>query len=346
MKTVSTLALFLICASARGAEAFTIGLYESVEPANLARIKDAGFDTVFMDPKNLDTAEKLMREAARCGLKALLMPQRFQSLPRARTRRWPIAAWYLQDEPDVNRVPVNVLRLLSDDVRRWDPERMQTFVVGQGHAADRYGAIADILMLDWYPVPHLPLNTVGREIDVARKFVGREKPLWMVIQAFDWKLHPQRDPKKSRVGRFPNFEELRFMSYLSVLHGANGIFYFGWRPDGKSLLDFPEHWISVAKIARELSRMRPVFEGGTRIPLPFAPYADLEAAAWRYRGREYVVIVNTDPAAGHILPKALLERRWRPLFELRRDPREILSALGNSRIVPVQRVMVFEARSS
>lgn len=332
------------CAPDREAAArrFPIGIYSVEDPGHLARLREDGFDTFFPDAHTREDLRGLAKEAKRLGMRMVLSPRR--DAPSDQTHAWPVAAWYLQDEPDVNGVSVSELEKISDKTRAWDPSRPQTFVVGQGGAAKPYAHIADILMLDWYPVPHLPLDSVADHLDLALSYMPKGKPLWMVLQAFDWRDEPQKDPKKPRVGRFPDHAEIRFMSYASVLHGAGGLFYFRLRrPSGRTLFEYPEMWRAVSRVTREFKSLQPILEGGRRVPLPFPPNPDgVEAGTWRYRGRDYVVVLNRRRDAYQKLPDELLKSAWRPLFELRRDPRDLLKPMYGAYYLRPYQVMVFE----
>ncbi|MBI4423379.1 MAG: hypothetical protein HY554_06615 [Elusimicrobia bacterium] len=323
---------------------FPIGIYGVTDPGQLERIKRDGFDcfhTYDVDPARLAA---LAAEARRQGMRMVIYPNQLRDGALVATRGWPIDAWYLQDEPDVVKMSSATLRALSETTRAWDPERLQTFVIGQGAPASVYGEVGDILMLDWYPVPHRPMETVAEQIDLAMKALPPGKPLWMVVQAYDW-ADAVKDPVKRRGLRFPNHSELRFMAYASVVHGARGIFFFTLAKQGRTLFDFPELWQAVARAAQELKGMQPIFERGRPIPLPFAPQPEgLEAKAWRYRGRDYVVLLNRSGALDRELPKALLGRDWKPLYEARRDPRDLLKPTGGSWSLRPYQVLVLESR--
>ncbi|MEK7282102.1 MAG: hypothetical protein AAB037_07130, partial [Chloroflexota bacterium] len=292
---------------------FPIGIFGVTSPAHLHLLKKAGFDTVqtySLDPTIL---ESFAKEARRCGLKLLIFPNRLRQAPSTRTKNWPVDAWYLQDEPDVAKTLPSELMKTSENTRLWDPLRLQAFVVGQGKAAEAYGKIGDIMMLDWYPVPHLALDSVADEIDALVRAIPGGKPVWMVIQAFDWRDEKQRDPKKPRIGRFPDHAEMRFMSYLAVVHGAQGLFYFQLGKAGnRTLFDVPEDWQALRRVAMEMKTMQHVFEQGKIIQVPF-PTTDwgLEAKAWSFHGREYVILLNRRKGFLAPMPTELLRSNWR-----------------------------------
>lgn len=321
---------------------FPIGIYGVNDPKYLSQLKEDGFDSFHTYSSDPILLASLAKEAKRQGMRMVVYPDKVREGDLALTRDWPIDAWYLVDEPDVLKLSSAALQGMSDKTRAWDPIRPQTFVIGQGEPAKRYAAIGDIMMMDWYPVPHKPTDSVADQADLVTAALPKGKPFWMVVQAYDW-ADETKDPVKRKGLRFPDHYEIRFMSYLSVLHGARGLFYFTLGKQGKTLYDFPELWQAVARVSREMRAMRPIFESGAPQRLPFEPDPNLEARAWRYRGRDYVVIANRRAKFQQKVPDELLKREWRPLGETRRDPRELLKAAYGAYYLRPYQVMVFES---
>lgn len=325
-------------APAPALERFPIGMFGVKSAAEVKAIAEAGIDTFVANAE----PEPLAAAARRHGMRMLASPGNRPSSGQP-PKHWPMDAWYVFDEPDVVGLSSAAVKQGLDAVKAWDPRTPVAFAIGQGAAAKVYGGLGDALMLDWYPVPHRPTGSVADEIDKAYWYTGG-KPLWFLVQAFDWRDWPQRDPKKPRVGRFPDHAEIRLMSYLAVLHGARGLFFYTMkRGDGSSLLDWPELWQAVARVAREMRAMQPIWSENRRIPLPFEPNPDgVEAGGWRWRGRDYIVIANRHPDRLLKVPETLLRRRWRPLFEPRRDARELLHPAQGAFYLQPGRVLVFE----
>lgn len=314
-------------------ETFPIGLYNLSDPAALTRVRAAGFDHVF--PAGTPAQEDAVaREAGRLRMRVVASPS--VALGSERVKDWPTAAWYLMDEPDVNKISPERMREISEKVKAWDP-RPQTLVVGQGSAAERYGGIGDIFMLDWYPVPHLALDSVADHIDLALRHLPEGKPLWFVVQAFDWREDGHA------IGRFPTYEEMRFMSWAAIMHGAKGLFFFRFpRPGGKTLFDFPELWRTVERVASELKEFQPVLERGEPALLPFTPKPEgVEARSWSYKGRRYVLVLNRKKTVYLKLPSELLAPGWKLLFDSGRDVRESLKPHQGAWYVRSYQVLVF-----
>lgn len=344
---MASIALTACAGSPRGPKAaltrFPIGIYAVDRPEYLARLKADGFDSFQTYRRDPVLLAALAKEAKRQGMRMVVYPDEVRNGKLSLTRGWPIDAWYIMDEPDVVKMSSNALREISDRTRSWDPARPQAYVIGQGAPAKVYAEIGDIVMLDWYPIPHMAADSVADQVDLVMGAIPRGKPLWMVVQAYDW-ADEIKDPEKRKRLRFPSHSEIRFMSYLSVLHGARGLFYFCLQKKGTTLFDYPELWQVVARIAREMKEMQSVFERGGPIPLPFEPNPDgVEARAWHYRGRDYVVIVNRRRGVKLKLPGVMLEARWRLIFEDGRDPKQLLDKYMDALYIPPYRVLVFRS---
>lgn len=292
---------------------FPIGIFNVSAPADLSQLHAAGFNAAMADSPTRQGYEPLAQEARRLGM-SLMFPCEILLEGRHRTRDWPVLAWYLDDEPEVNGHGPDWLGRRSDAVRRLD-SRPRAFSIGNGAAAERFSPHGDVLLLDWYPVPHLPLDSVADELDRARTHWPSKKPVWMIVQAFDWREEIQRDPTIPRIGRFPNEDEIRFMSYLAIIHGASGIFYFRLsRPGGETLLDSPDLWRRIARTTLELADLGPRINGGEPRRMPFrSSHVKLEGRSFAFRGHQYVILANR--TAGEIpIPPELRSGRWTELY--------------------------------
>lgn len=341
---ILALALFGLCPTLRAAMRFPIGIHGVTEPKHLAALREAGLDSIVPYPQDFPELSVLAREAKRLGMRMLLPNGRLLARPASETSNWPVEAWYLIDEPEVQRLSPDAVAGLSRRTKEWDPARLQFLNLSRGSAARDYGAIADIISIDWYPVPHLKLDSVADQIDSAMSHLPTGKPLWVVLQAFDWRDASKKQPP---VGRFPTHEEIRFMTYLSIVHGARGIFYFQLRkPGDRTLLDVPEHWQAVSRVTQELSALQPMLEKGRPVALPFSPASTaIEGRAWRWRGRDYVILLNRSPAHA-ALPSEFFSPRWRALFEPRRNPQDALSMLGEEPALKPYQALILESRLS
>lgn len=301
--------LLLLLSVPAGAE-FHIGLYNLTVPMASEEVAATGFTHVLSDDPDVTEA------ARRHGLKIVGIPRPAEF--KRSTAAAPVAAWYIADEPEINRQSPEDIARIAAAVRRWDPGAPLTLVVGDARYARVYSSSVDAMMVDWYPVPHLSLGSVGDQVSTAVSLSGN-KPVWAVLQAMDWRDYPQRDPKKPRIGRFPTFEELRFMTYHAVLRGASGVYYFEFQRrsvPGKSLLDYPERWQALKSVVKELTALKAFFaaDPGEKLRLD-----RLEGRQWRKGGKSLAVLLN--PTSTPVpVPKGFREKPWQVMFSESLDP--------------------------
>ena len=132
-------------------------------------------------------------------------------------------------------------------------------------------------------------------------------------------------------GGQPNLGAARFMGYDAVLGGARGVWY--------------SSATQASGTAQELRAMAPIFASGRPVELPFpAPAEGWGARVWTYHGRDYLVLANRTGNRYWRVPEEALRSAWRPLFEARRDPRELLHAAQGAHYLKPYQVLVLESR--
>lgn len=164
----------------------------------------------------------------------------------------------------------------------------------------KYNTAADIQCVDVYPVippglrkmyaimtptraggvprqtdlPDLSPACVGDYVDKMKRVAYDNQAVFVVLQGFAWEaLRPKAEQDPSLI-LYPDFEELRFMAYQAIVHGANGIMIFG--------LQFNDNEKNLSDLSKVLNEVRG-FEGfilGHRVhSLP----------SLRYKGRGYTI---------------------------------------------------------
>lgn len=140
-----------------------------------------------------------------------------------------------------------------------------------------------------------------------------------------------------------NWETLRFLAARAAVRGAGGVFFrLSRTPEGRDLLDYPEEWQAVIRAVRELTAMKPVLERGTLVVQPFEVPDGLEVRAWTYRGRRYVLLVNSTSADAPLNAEDFVP--WRALFEVRSDARYVLKPCGTKHCLSPGKALWLEGR--
>lgn len=269
---------------------FPIGIF-SVGPENLEIVKDAGFNTIHSYLTDPLTLEKYIQTAEKVGIKMLLYPADRAdkgNFDRRKVRQFiekqkntkSILAWFIADEPELNNGSPEQIKEVHDFVKNLDRNRPTSIVI---HRSDRYGQYkdaSDVLMVDRYPVPKTPLNHIAETTRWAVNQKGDTGPVWAVIQAFGF----QNEKLKGWGLREPTYDEMRAMTFLSIIYGAKGIFYFTFTGSQYRIMESREHWNDLKRIVRELNGIYPL------LLVPTVPHYN--APGWPDYGHVKVDIIE------------------------------------------------------
>ena len=219
-----------------------------------------------------------------------------------------LLAWYLADDT-ASHVSSAELSRLSAAIHDVDPAHLTVQADGVGAPpSSRYRAFVDAtdgFLPELYPVrqgsagvPQIiaDLKTVQGDLVAA----GRpRRTVWAIVQHFQgWGWE-----------RYPTPVELRAMSYLSIIHGAQGITWYtygGWG-DNHGVTDSPETWATICALAGEFARLQdalvePTTAPPPRVDLVAGPAQDalrqpsLSLLLKTHAGRHYLLAANSAEA--------------------------------------------------
>ncbi len=243
---------------------FPIGIYGVNTTNEQAVVRDAGFNLIVGPAQQayLDSAQRLgLGVLARLGSEA--GPGFSAMRARKAVHRWDnhpaLWAWYLVDEPDLNHISPEAVRSAQRFLKTIPARKPIALALFQGSDAPAYAPAVDILMIDRYPIPWLPLANFPQHVRLARFAAGRAKPLIAVVQAFDWASYPDLAPEAKNL-RPPTYAELRCMTYCALARGANGIFFYCYNDGTWNVREHPEVWDAVKTVVSELNHRHPFLE--------------------------------------------------------------------------------------
>ena len=245
---------------------FPIGIY-GVPMKYVDEIKKVGFDSISVGKilrKNISLLSKKGINML-LALPPKLSDRKTQSLIYSLRKNPHILAWYLRDEPEIWHFPPIYLWKIKEYVKTLDPTHPTLITLVRANNVRDYGECADIIMVDPYPIPLAPLTWLSKSIDEVKK-IFPEKPVWAVIQAFDWSSFPYGEEKREW-GRDPTYSEERCLTYLAVIHGASGLFYFTFKSKNYFILERKRHWNDVKKLIAELNSVRYILKAPKIYPI-------------------------------------------------------------------------------
>lgn len=194
-----------------------------------------------------------------------------------------LLAWYVADEPNGFKIKPDSLQKIYRLVRELDPWHPVSIVFMAPFLSSRlYADALDIVMADPYPVPNAPISMVANAAgQLTAEFAGK-RPVWIVPQAFgggEW------------WGREPSLQELRSMTYQSIIKGARGIQYFVRQ--GLNL--FPKStaaWGECGRMAVEIAELTPWLLSDEETISVHSGSQDILASSALHDGQLIVMAVN------------------------------------------------------
>ena len=219
--------------------------------------------------------------------------------------------WYMCDEPRGAEWRSEIIRL-SGIIAQADPYHPTIPLDNGARGVVGLADAGEILWIDPYPGfgvgkgPHVPMNKVAIAISDIWKGLGPEtdKLLWVAPQAFSY---GGDDPERSKVERAPTYLEERTMTYMALVHGADGIVYYAWAYAQK----FPELRVGLLEgLSREMQILMPVLlegedVGGETMCEP--EDGIIHTRAISYDGHIYVIACNMTekPCKGYVRAKGI-----------------------------------------
>lgn len=159
-----------------------------------------------------------------------------------------LLGWYVADEPNGYGIPPDTLIRIYNTVKTTDPWHPVSIVfMAPYRSAEKYSDALDIVMADPYPVPTSPITLPGNVAGQLSETFSGLKPVWIVPQAFGGGELWEREP---------TIQEIRTMTYQSLIRGARGIQYFVRQ--GLNL--FPKSvplWAECGRMAVEVAELTP-----------------------------------------------------------------------------------------
>lgn len=159
-----------------------------------------------------------------------------------------LLAWYISDEPNGFKIPPAELEGVYRTIKDIDPWHPVSVVFMSPFLSSiNYENALDIVMADPYPVPNGSVSQTGDVAKLLRSEFEGKRPVWIVPQAFGGGEWWEREP---------TFQELRSMTYQSIVNGARGIQYFVRH----GLNSFPKStstWNECGRMALEMAEITP-----------------------------------------------------------------------------------------
>ncbi|MCE5236862.1 hypothetical protein LLH23_00035 [bacterium] len=325
----------------QGKPFFALGIYESPgAEAYMNKLADAGFNLCHVPGGASPVLAKLLDTTLAHGMRVWISASHLMDFSKDAEKRQAqltamvqqvgnhpgLLCWESIDEPAWSKQSADglydgycFLRQLDQQHPIWTNHAPRNTILELAH----FNRATDMGGLDVYPVPEpqtqsdLPnktISVVGDEEDKNIAAVHGEKPIFMVLQGFAWAELSKPNPAKPPVP--PTFAQSRFMAYDAIVHGANGILYWGSAYTKKP----SRFWSELRSLVSELAALRSVLASESLRGTGAAKVSGgkgLRLIHKRVEGYNYALLVNEkpDPVKATVTLAGVKTKQWRRLFE-------------------------------
>lgn len=315
-----------------GKREFIIGAYHYPKTANpFEELRNNGYNYVRTNPNEaeLDSASKynLMTWLTTGSIKKDSDTSRIIEFVNKFKDHPSLLCWEMEDEPAFTwnsakaRIEPETLISTCRLIKKHDPNHL----VITNHAPvnlistlQKYNNSTDLVAVDVYPVipsgikPSYALyfdglqgdllnpyiSQVGEYVDKMKKVVNNAKPVFIVLQGFSWEMLKPNGERNLSMIQYPTYEESRFMAYNAIVHGVNGILYWGtnYTPQPSEFMD------NLNKVTKELASLNNVLSSKnvqnnvkvTYHELGFSVDTGIEMILKSIENKKYLITTNSD----------------------------------------------------
>ena len=302
-----------------------IGIAHPQNKAGVKAIKEQGFNMVWL----VQGSMHLLDDVYDAGMFAyidfsLLTDMREWDEIRRQVSRHKdnpaVLGWHPKDEP--GQKSLAPARKAAAIIRKADPSRPIIMTAANPHTFQPLAEMTDVLISCAYPVKtdSARLTRDTDWMDQAAAAVKHKKPIWWWLQAYELE----------REGRpLPTVAQERCMTYLTLIHGVKGFFYFSYPLMKRN--EKPALWNSFKGLTAELKQLAPVILAATpkqEIKVT-PPGSGLHYLLKEHKGKTYLFAANPENKevkATFTLPKLNRDFSLSVLFEKSKAP----EVTGNS----------------
>lgn len=317
-----------------GKREFIIGSYHHPKTENpFKELSDNGYNYVRISPNEaeLDSASKfnLMTWISTGSIKGSAKSDstRISKIVNRYKEHPSLLFWEMEDEPAFTwnsakpRIEPEPLEDTYQLIKKLDPERLVFTNHGPVNlisTLQKYNNSTDLVAVDVYPVipegikPSYALypdglqgdllnpyiSQVGEYFDKMKKVVNNSKPVFTVLQGFAWEMLKPKGERDLLMIQYPTYEESRFMAYNAIVHGANGILYWGtnYSPQPSKFIN------DLNKVTKELASIKDIIASKnvkhtielTYHELGYSVDAGIEMILKENHNKYYLITTNSD----------------------------------------------------
>jgi hypothetical protein len=259
----------------------------------------AGFNTIHASATNLNDYGEFLDEATRLGVYVLTEQNKvgLVNLVKAFNKKTAVLGWSIADDVDSGDFTPNDVLESHHQAKTIAPNHL-TYVSGGSRKIEHFTNCSDIIAMQAYPLilgNGRELSIVYRKILFTKEYVAKisHKAVYANLQTFDWAVEKPENPKYKQGTRAPTFEEVRNMTYQSILAGAKGIIYYTYHDEVWHLPSAkPELWKKMKSLVPEIKAISSFVLNGEFKKIQ-AGENNILAGSWQLGKEALAIVINT-----------------------------------------------------
>ena len=265
----------------------------------LRDLATAGFNTIHASATNLNDYGEFLDEATRLGVYVLTEQNKvgLVNLVKAFNKKTAVLGWSIADDVDSGDFTPNDVLESHHQAKTIAPNHL-TYVSGYSRKIEHFTNCSDMIAMQAYPLIFGnggELSSVYSKILFTKEYVAKisHKAVYANLQTFDWAVEEPENPKYKQGTRAPTFEEVRNMTYQSILAGAKGIIYYTYHDEVWHLPSAkPELWEKMKSLVPEIKAISSFVLNGDLKKIQ-AGEDNILAGSWQLGKEALAIVINT-----------------------------------------------------
>ena len=223
--------------------------------------------------------------------------------------------WYVNDEYPICRNNYTRNRTLT--FHELDPNHPTVTVLDKSEKILPFLNSTDIMGYDVYPVGRSSISEIREVYDkISERYdiIMKAKPMWAVLQVFDWGAYYEKTPHP------PTLQEMRSMAWQGLAAGARGILFYDFHHmfSANDVTPFEPRWKDVIEFTDEIWKYKDLFLSIEKVDtIEYIKNNNVVCKQWKVNNSNYIAVINLE--------------RDNETFKLNlSDKYEIYKELGNS----------------
>ena len=200
-----------------------------------------------------------------------------------------LLGWSIADDVHNGEYTPTEIFNLHCQVKNADPHHITYISSSNDKKISNYVNSADAIGVQAYPIGYevlydgnRPLNWAKHMTSIAHRSASEDRLIIANPQAFRW--YDEKAP-------IPTFEQVRNMTYQSVIAGAKGIIYYTYRDSGWYLKEHPNLWRGIQSLVPEIKQLSPMLLNGDLTQVE-TNANNILAGIWINNGEAIVIALN------------------------------------------------------